>query len=364
MNQVKNIILINPGQFGYKAGYYYYAKYLSRYDEYIVTVLCFDQGLPKVDIPKVKVEYIDFCGSKSQRLLRWLMSVKTMYDAHSDKSSIFFMSRFNFCFVFPLLFPKAKKILDIRTGSVSRKSMINWLQNKQYKFESHFFSVISIISKGLSSQLGLNGSKCHWLPLGSDVLSKTNKEFKSLKIIYVGTFDGRRIHETIEGLSIFLSKNSRLNLQVSYDIFGFGDDKQVQLINNTLNKCELKGIVKYHGRKNHFELKSYYDSCNIGISYVPVTKYYENQPVTKTFEYILAGMVCVATSTYENKKIINGANGILCDDTPLGFAEALDKIVMNKHNYCSTIIRGTLIDYTWERIVERRLKPLLEKVNA
>jgi len=42
--------------------------------------------------------------------------------------------------------------------------------------------------------------------------------------------------------------------------------------------------------------------------------YYDCQPATKTFEYILSGMVCIATSTYENKKLINNINGVLCND--------------------------------------------------
>lgn len=38
--------------------------------------------------------------------------------------------------------------------------------------------------------------------------------------------------------------------------------------------------------------------------YVPITDYYEYQPPTKTFEYVLSGLLCLATATSSNKEVI------------------------------------------------------------
>src|SRR5690554_3799694 len=116
------------------------------------------------------------------------------------------MVYFKLCFIFTLLFPKKLKVLDIRTGSISNNSVVNWLQNQQYRFESMFFKHITILSKGLIKHIGINPRKCHLLPLGSEVLSTTNKNFNELKLIYIGSLNNRRIYETIEGLKIFIDQ--------------------------------------------------------------------------------------------------------------------------------------------------------------
>ena len=52
------ICFVIPDQFGYAAGYYQYAKYLSEYG-FDVTVLSVDKGLPRIEeIPDVTIEYL------------------------------------------------------------------------------------------------------------------------------------------------------------------------------------------------------------------------------------------------------------------------------------------------------------------
>lgn len=75
-------------------------------------------------------------------------------------------------------------------------------------------------------------------------------------------------------------------------------------------------------------------------------------------------MVCIATSTYENKKLINNINGVLCNDNPESFARALEEIKENKHKYNSEAIRETLMNYTWENIIHNVMISTLEKINS
>ena len=50
------ICFVIPDQFGYAAGYYQYAKYLSEYG-FDVTVLSVDKGLPRIEeIPDVTID--------------------------------------------------------------------------------------------------------------------------------------------------------------------------------------------------------------------------------------------------------------------------------------------------------------------
>lgn len=363
MSKQKNIVFINPGQFGYKAGYYYYCKYLANDKNFNISFVCFDQNLPKLEIPNVKVKYVDFSGSSILRYLRWLKAVFEVMKKDKKEDTIFFMVYFKLCFVFALLFPKKLKVLDIRTGSISNNPAINWLQNQQYRFESLFFKHITILSKGLIKHIGINPRKCHWLPLGSEILSTTNKNFNSLNLIYVGTFNGRRIHDTVEGLGIYINEHNRDKFDVTYDIFGFGTDNEIKLIEETIKKHKLQNIVKLHGRKNHVELIPYLNRCNIGVAYVPITDYYKYQPATKIIEYVLSGLVCIATNTHENKYLINSINGILCNDTARDFALKLNELSKNLKKLDSQTIRNSLIQHEWQSIVNLNLKPFINSIN-
>ena len=69
----KKLLFINPGQFGYQAGYYYYCKYLK--DDFDITFICRDRELKKVTLDGVKVIYISFKGNKIKRYYRWLKAV-------------------------------------------------------------------------------------------------------------------------------------------------------------------------------------------------------------------------------------------------------------------------------------------------
>ena len=73
---------------------------------------------------------------------------------------------------------------------------------------------------------------------------------------------------------------------------------------------------------------------------------------------MLSGMPVIATNTNENKLILNDNNGVLCDDTPDSFAQALGKIVSSK--YDSDEIRNSMMKYHWKNLVENNLKIFLE----
>jgi glycosyltransferase involved in cell wall biosynthesis len=121
-------------------------------------------------------------------------------------------------------------------------------------------------------------------------------------------------------------------------------------------------VVKITGRIPHTKLGSFFDQCNIGVSYVPMVDYYDCQPVTKTFEYLLSGMPVIATATSENKIVIEPGNGIVVDDNAHDFYSGLKALFENKHQFDSDKIRSQAIRYTWADIVRENLKKYLEKL--
>lgn len=348
------ILIINKAQFGYFTDYYKYCEYLK--DEYHVKYICFDSGKRKLSIEGVNVTYVSSRGSKITRGIRFFLHVLLQAFMFNG---IIFINYFDNCHYLKKVLPWKKMILDIRTLSVKESDQHRKINDLKLKKACTQFDFITIISQGLREKLELKLENSAILPLGSDIISTSNKKFESLNLLYVGILSNRNISQTIKGLSIFCQNYPHIN-NVTYDIVGDGNEfKEIKHLVKSLN---LSGKVTLHGRIPHFELKPYFDKCNIGISYVPITDYYDHQPVTKSYEYILSGLFCMATSTYCNRQIISADNGILIDDTPEDFAEAINKIYKQRDSINSNTIRNTLLNNTWDNIVSNHFIPILKNI--
>ena len=263
-----------------------------------------------------------------------------------------------FAFAIPLIVSSDKFVLDIRTAAVSKKKLKRIVLNISTKFNTIFFKHITVISDGVAEFFRLNTFKI--LPLGSDVISDINKSFSDLRLLYVGTLDNRHIDQTIDGIHAFIQKQ-QIPPMISYDIIGFGSDAERELIKLKILQYSLSDYITFHGRVSHDQLKPFFDKSNIGVSYIPMTKYYFHQPPTKTFEYILSGMACVATGTAENVKIITNQNGVICQDNERSFTEALEFMHANLKLFDSNHIRTHATEHTWKRIIQSILWPYLSE---
>ena len=351
----KTVFIINKTQFGYHTDYYKYCEYLR--DDYNIKFLCFDSGFQKFEMDGIKVKYVSNKGSKIFRGARFLLNAILQI---VNFNGIVFIKYFDHCQFLKCVFPWKIMILDIRSLSVSPEFKKRVRYDLKLKKATSHFDFTTIISKGLREKLKLKKGKSAILPLGADIISTLNKDFtQDIKMLYVGTLEGRNIYQTICGLSHFLKNNPTVK-DITYDIVG--DGIGFQELEALIAKNNLEGKVRLHGRIPHFQLKSFFDSCTVGVSYVPMTEYYEHQPVTKTYEYILSGIPCIATDTYENRKIINRTNGVLCDDNMISFAHALEEITQRDKNYDSNKIRTTLEGCGWDEIVRNNLIPLLNNL--
>ena len=352
------LLFINPGQFGYKTGSYYYCKYLREF--FRIQFICFDQELSKMDLEGVEVAYVTHGSNWIFNQYRWFLA---LYRKLSRKQyDLVFTVFFRFCFLIPLLFPSQKIVLDIRTGSLKDNVLLNWMHMLRIRLSSLLFSSINIISEGLRQKLGIPSRKSHITPLGAERISSTEKSFDELRLLYVGNLFKRNIPETIEGLKVFLDTTNVDSDQISYDIFGFGDEKEKLALIESIEMNDLGDVVTFHGRKNHREIKPYYDQCNVGIAYVPLKDYFEVQPTTKIFEYTLSGLACIATATIENQKLIQPENGVLCHDSPQAFSAALAEVYHKRESYQSHDIRRTMDGHSWQEVVNTSLYPYLNSL--
>ena len=353
----KKLLMVNGSQFGYSAGHYYYCKYLR--DEFEIDYVCFDRGKTKMTLEGVNVHYLSFTGNKLKRTLRFILTAIRL-SKQLKPDSLFFVY-FNLVSLMALFsYRKSKKILDIRTGSLHPTAWIRKVSNQAILVQSLFFDKRVILSEGLKTLLGIPSKNTLVLPLGSDVFYNGKHSYAKLNLLYVGAFDGRHIQKTIEGLAVFLNNETNREVMGEYRIIGFGNENELRGINEAIRRNHLEQVVFFEGQKNHDALAGYFERANVGVAFIPMVDYYQNQPATKLFEYGLSGLYTIATNTKENKLFINADNGILCDDTAISFSETLERLAVVRHQINTEKVRQSLYRYRWEYLVNNELKPFLK----
>jgi len=149
------------------------------------------------------------------------------------------------------------------------------------------------------------------------------------------------------------------NANIHYTIIGKGWHKEEEILLKFVNQLKLQKHIELIGYVANNELQPYYEKANVGVSYIPMTPYYEFQPATKTFEYLMAGMPVIATKTYENKQVVNQQNGVLIKDTPESFAKGIEQM-FNQHSFfIENTIRQSVEGYEWSKIIQNMKRALL-----
>lgn len=317
---------------------------LEGYDCSHHKVISLNKEIPKKG-RKIKNLLILFSFYKK---VSYLLS-KTKYDLviiHNNK----------LCFLLPLLSPNNKFALSMGTSAVTKSKIKNRFIDIQYKINTLFFKQIIVGTPWMINKFNLHNKNVITTRWGTIPLSRNEKSFNDLRLLYIGTLTNRRIHETIEGLAIFLKINN-YNKPITYDIIGKGSKDDEKLLLETIKKYNLESIVKIHGFLPSSDVEKYFSLCNIGVAYIPITEYYTDVVATKLDEYVVSGLVSIATGTNENKKVITQNNGIIIDDNPEGFAEGLQKIVLNLNAYSSKIIFEESKTKTLSFAVENEIVP-------
>ena len=199
------------------------------------------------------------------------------------------------------------------------------------------------------------------MPLGSDIISNKIKTFNEIKMIYIGTFNNRDLGQTIKGYVKFYDQYKD-KIKISYDIIGSGNKDEIKRINELVHSDFSNKNLKLHGYIKHNKLCEFLNDSNLGISYVPINEIYDIQPVTKTYEYLLSGIPVLATSTYENKLVINNSNGILINDNANDFYNGLVEFYNRINHFDSVEIMESSLKFNWEKIINNRLVKILNQL--
>ncbi len=352
----KKLLIVNRAQFGYHIDTYYYCKYLRG--SFDITYLGWDYQKPYIQLENINIIYVSRKYSKVIRYFNFLF--KCISESRKNYNLVF-INYFPLCILVKYLSSNKKHVVDVRTGYIEENHFKLKLLNSILSWETGLFENITIISSSLASKLRLNKNKLKIIPLGADIISNKNKSFDTMKLIYVGTFHLRNIEKSIFGFARFYKEN-KLSIKMNYIIIGDGYNEEDKYFEEIIKQAGLEGIVRVVGPVKHENLKHYFDEQNIGVSFIPMTPYFDCQPPTKTFEYMLSGMPVIATSTYENMRLIDNNNGVLIQDNEDSFYNGLNELAYNKKLYDSNAIRKFCKKYTWKNIVNDDLKNYFLKV--
>ncbi len=355
--RMKKILIISFSQYGYNTDFYKYSEYLSN--EYEIYYLSRDLKRPRISEKGVNVVYTN--SESLGKLNRLNFILNCIKNIHKIKPEYIIVKYFVGCSLIRFLCPGRKIVVDLRTATINNDKKIQDRRDRLISFEVNRFKNISVISEGLINKLRLNRKKAFVLPLGADrvVGELSQSERRRMDVLYIGTLDYRNIHETIEGFKEFYVHHKN-EIPCRYTIIGYANKKiYEEKMYNAIRTCGLSDIVNYVGRKKYEELGPFLESHNIGVSYVPITEYFQHQPPTKTYEYVQNGLVCIATDTFENRKVINESNGILINEGAMEFYKGLEHIYRNLDNYNSRQISESAAKYSWKNIVDNILKPYI-----
>ena len=339
------LAIIISAQFGYNPATFYYCKYLRNI--YDITCICWDHGLPRMMLEQVKVVYVNRAGGPL-RIFRLLAAISCHV---RGRETILFLKYFKgVSTILRFWYWPNPFVLDIRTGSVDPRSYRRFCQDLLLRIETLWFPHVTVISKSLAKRLHLD-HRATILPLGAEILSDTDKDFTVMRLLYVGTLFNRHIDRMLEGFISFCRKQ-KLADRARLTIIGTGKNNELDMLQNIVRQHGVEKSVSLLGQIPHDELGKYFNSHNVGISYIPMTSYYDVQPATKTFEYLLSGLAVIGTATSENKLVISETNGVLTGESPEEFADGLVLLLKKMDSFDSQQIRNTAMQYSWRRITD------------
>lgn len=353
----KSVLLVSCLQFGVHTDTLKYCEHLRS--RYRLTYLCLDQGLPRKALSGVEVVY---CNRRPLGKVELGLLLDTVELLRTRDFDLVFLRRTKFSFVLRLCRPRVPMVYDIRSGSIEADAFARAVEDALIRFNARFFRHITVISAGLAGRLRLPG-RAHVLPLGADRAVKlTTRQAGLLRLIYIGTFKNRNLERTIAGVRAFLDDEP--GLAVRYTIIGFGSDEETKKLRRTVDRLDLGGVVEIGDRIDHDRVALVLADHDVGIAFTPRQPWYEFQPSTKVYEYLGAGLLCVATDCDANRAVLDEKTGVLIEDTAEGVRAGLHRMVEILPLSDPETVAASIQDCSWRRIVEENLVPYLERLMA
>jgi len=330
---------------------YYYSYYLR--DKFTISYISFYQNHKLIN-SGINCIYVK--GSSNFHKYFNLFKTIVLFLKNSEISIIYFIY-FKGVSLYRILAYGRNTILDIRSGYISYNPVKNYFFNFLLLLEAQLFRDRIIISESLARHIGIKNVVI--IGLGGINLNIKKREHSSFNFTYVGVLNNRGIDILIRAFCKYARNSSNdIKLHIVGDIFTKTGYELIRLKNYL--SCDR---ILFYGYLANKDLKRVLEITDFSISYVPITPFYNYQPVTKTYEALVNGIPVLATSTYENCRIIGKKNGILILDCENEIERGLDLAYNKLHRNEIEIIEQSYREYEWENIVKNRLVPFINNLK-
>lgn len=360
----KKILFIQNGQYGYDYTTYNIIQNISS--SYYVFYIGVNEnlGIIQNNNSKIEIREIDLKNKGILGKLEFHNKVLKLIDETQTNFHVIHFFYYMFCSHLVLKLGRKKTIVDFRTGYITKNTFKRIIKNLILKLESNLFSNITTLSHGLKKFLQLP-NRTNIVELGAN-LSYTenqiiNKKNIPLSFLYVGTLNQRKIDIFLRGLINYFSFSKKE--KGIFTLIGSGDLAEINKIRELIELSPPNLHVKFLGPKLPKELPKFYLNHNIGVSYVPIETKYNHQPVTKSIEYLMNGLLVLGTKTNANMELLNSSNSILIEDSINDVVKCIRLVKKKLLTFDRQSVRIKSKKYSWNNVIKNQLIPIITQIE-
>lgn len=266
------------------------------------------------------------------------------------------------------------RIIDVRSGNVGG-GVRSFIGNFRLAWSSRDYDGAAVIHPGVARlvyrwgcrpgnvatvNLGINTTL--FRPLDSRETRRLLGYSDSMLVaMYHGVLNRQRRIESIVEAANILKARGIADFRIL--ILGYGET--MPFLRQRVAELGLQREVQIRDAVPYQELPRMINAVDVGLAFVPQTWWFQYQPPRKTLESLSCGKPVIATATVGNRLFVrHGGNGILCSDSPRDIAAALEGLSRNRSllSVLAANARGSVLEYEWQRVVDRELLPLYEAV--
>ncbi len=279
--------------------------------------------------------------------LFFLLRVKRFL--RSSKLDVVQVNRPLFAFILPLFMPSSMRFfLDVRQiGEWDSDTLMgrfkNWRAVKRSSFNARWFydralfASVSAAKRVLGEKFERHGSitpigvhdRFLSFPRASTVAVPTGSV---VKFVFVGMVTRLRKLEILFDACDCLAKKTR-----DFHITIIGPDSSNGFYHRLLDERKLSEVMSILPPVSYSEVPKVITSHDVALAYVADVRDWKYQPTLKVLEYRALGMPIIATNNQPNTEVVrHEVNGLLVENDPRVFAEAMNRFVENRRFIEST----------------------------
>lgn len=339
-------------------------------NEFDITVYMPDEGFEKLYSNMGDIHYLKFPLMRRKGIIGKVYTLYNMYSFFAqikrqnscNNSDLIVLFSQQWAFLGKLILGRKNKyVMQTFTRGVGVSNLKNKIAKYTVKFNIMFFKNVFVPTSYNIKYFDIPKEKAYWNRLSYKSIESSDKSFKKMNLVYLGTLSNRDVHESIIGFIKFY-KEYKEKISISYDIIGSGDIESVKKLEDAITQCSDKSVIRYHGRLGDDDVKKIFKYSNIGVAYNKDTDYFEYNIPSKLHEYLLSGMPTISTKNENSKSVVNHQNGVLIESSSKGFYHGMVHIYNNLNKYNSSNIVDSDIQYSKPYVFVNHTIPMYKKL--